>query len=143
MNKYNLIDNENIINQTCLFHEKPIVLNRGLAMIFGAADTALLFQQLHYWISLNKEYAQANKSKNNIETYHEGRFWCFQTYEEWNKEFSWISYNSVRRKMKKLEDLGVVISGNFNKLNLDRTKWYTIDYKKLLELQNQNIKKMI
>ena len=141
MQKFELIDNDTLINQTCLFNEKPIVLNRGLAIIFGDADTALLFQQLHYWINLNKEYAQSNK--RNIETYHNGRFWCFQTYEEWNKEFSWISYNSVRRKIKKLEELGVVISGNFNKLNLDRTKWYTIDYQKLLELQNRTLHKKL
>ena len=134
MNKYNLID-DTFINQTCLYQNKPIILNPDLALIFGDSDMALIFQQLHYWINLNKEYALRGNA--SIDTFHEGRFWCFQTYEEWNKEFKWISYNTVRRKMQKLENLGVVISGNFNKLVMDRTKWYTIDYKRLLELQNE------
>ena len=132
---FELIDNENLINQTCLFNSRPIVLNRDLAIILGDSDLALIFQQIHYWININKQNAEKNMA--NINTYHEGRFWCFQTYEQWEKEFEWISYRTLRRKFQKLEKLGLIISGNFNKMNLDKTKWYTIDYKKLLELQNQ------
>lgn len=135
MNKYELVDNENLINQTCLFNSRPIVLNRDLAIILGDSDLALIFQQIHYWITINKQTAERNIS--NINTYHEGRFWCFQTYDQWEKEFEWISYRTLRRKFQKLEQLGLIIAGNFNKMNLDKTKWYTINYKKLLELQNE------
>lgn len=130
---FELIDSENLINQTCLFNSRPIVLNRDLAIILGDSDLALIFQQIHYWININKQNAERNMA--NINTYHEGRFWCFQTYEQWEKEFEWLSFNTIRNKIKKLEQLGLIISGNFNKLSIDRTKWYSIDYKKLLELQ--------
>ncbi len=134
MKKFELVNNENLINQTCLFNSRPIVLNRDLAIILGDSDLALILQQIHYWLNINKQNAE--KGLSNINTYYENRFWCFQTYDQWEEEFEWLSYNTIRNKIKKLEQLGLLISNNFNKLNIDRTKWYSIDYKKLLELQN-------
>lgn len=32
--------------------------------------------------------------------------------------------------------MGLIISGNYNDLKIDRTKWYRIDYDKLAELEN-------
>ena len=141
MNKFELIDNENIINQTCLYNTKPIVLNPQLALIFGDSDLALIFQQIHYWVGINKQNAEMGLA--NVNTYHRNRFWCFQTYEQWEQQFIWLDKRTIRRKIKKLEDLGVVISDNFNQLNLDRTKWYTIDYKRLLELQKDTLTKKL
>ena len=37
----------------------------------------------------------------------------------------------IKRALKNLEEKGIIITGNFNKLKMDRTKWYTIDYEKL------------
>lgn len=139
MQNFELINDENLIKQTCLYNTKPIILNRELAIMFGDSDTALIFQQIHYWLNINKQNAE--KGLSNINTYYQNRFWCFQTYEQWEQEFNWLSYNTIRNKIKKLEKLGVVISGNFNKLSIDRTKWYSIDYQKLLELQNAVLQK--
>lgn len=141
MQKFELIDNEALINQTCLYNTKPIILNPELALVLGDSDLALVFQQIHYWININKQNAEMELA--NINTYHNNRFWCFQTYEQWEQQFIWLTKKTIIRKIKKLEDLGIVISGNFNKLNLDKTKWYTIDYKKLLELQNKVFKEKL
>ncbi len=135
MKTFELIDTENLINQTCLYNTKPIILNPELALVLGDSDLALIFQQIHYWISINKQNAEMELA--NINTYHNNRFWCFQTYEQWEQQFIWLTKKTIIRKIKKLEELGIVISDNFNQLNLDQTKWYTIDYKKLLELQTK------
>lgn len=135
MKTFELIDKENLINQTCLYNTKPIILNPELALVLGDSDLALIFQQIHYWISINKQNAEMELA--NINTYHNNRFWCFQTYEQWEQQFIWLTKKTIIRKIKKLEELGIVISDNFNQLNLDQTKWYTIDYKKLLELQTK------
>lgn len=141
MKTFELIDNENLINQTCLYNTKPIILNPELALVLGDSDLALIFQQIHYWISINKQNAEMELA--NINTYHNNRFWCFQTYEQWEQQFIWLTKKTIIRKIKKLEELGIVISDNFNQLNLDQTKWYTIDYKKLLELQTKVFQKKL
>lgn len=141
MKNFELIDNENLINQTCLYNTKPIILNPELALVLGDSDLALIFQQIHYWITINKQNAEMELA--TINTYYNNRFWCFQTYEQWEQQFIWLTKKTIIRKIKKLEELGILISDNFNQLNLDQTKWYSIDYKKLLELQTKVYQKKL
>ena len=41
-----------------------------------------------------------------------------------------VTINSV------YQDKGIIVKGNFNKLKMDRTIWYSINYEKLDELVN-------
>ena len=43
------------------------------------------------------------------------------------------------RAFHALEKEGYLISGNYNRLKLDKTKWYSIDYDKLAELEGDLI----
>jgi hypothetical protein len=56
----------------------------------------------------------------------------------WEENFPFYSLNTIKRAFNKLEGLGILLSGEFNKLDGDRTKWYTIDYAKLEELLPYN-----
>ncbi|WP_254119113.1 conserved phage C-terminal domain-containing protein [Bacillus sp. FJAT-29790] len=45
------------------------------------------------------------------------------------------SESTIKRTIKSLENQGYLISGNFNRSKMDQTKWYSIDYEKLGELE--------
>lgn len=106
-----------------LLDDYPILFLPKLAEMLGSSDRALLLQQIHYWIE-----------KSGIE--HDGRKWVFNSVATWHKQFSWISERTLRSILKYLEDEGILLTGNYNKLKFDRTKWYTIDYDRLEKLEN-------
>lgn len=112
-----------------LFDEAPLVVDTVLATKIGLSE-AIILQQVHYWIEINK------KKKLN---YFEGRYWTFNSIKEWNKFFPFFGEKTVRRVFGELEKKGILLTGNFNKLRMDRTKWYTIDYEKLSEYINNNL----
>ena len=47
------------------------------------------------------------------------------------KVFSFFGEKTISRILSKLKQLGILKVGCFNKLKMDRTKWYSIDYEKL------------
>ena len=107
------------------------IIRKKLAKEIGLNE-AIVLNQLHYWIEKNK------RAGNN---YYDGRYWVYNTYEDWQKQdFEYWSVKTIQRIFSKLESIGLVISGNYNKMPMDRTKWYTIDYEKLEKLA-ENIEK--
>ena len=86
---------------------------------FLAPREALALQQVLSWMEYN-----AYSGKNFID----GRYWVFNTYEEWNKYFPGWGEKTVRLALKGLEEKGVLVTGNYNKERRDRTKWYSIDF---------------
>lgn len=109
-----------------LIIDNPLVLDRTLARLIGLNE-AIIFQQIAYWIRKNEE-----KNRN----YYESRYWTYNTYEEWTKEFPFWSKDTIKRTFKKLREIGLIITGRFNLYQMDRTLWYAIDYEKLEELKN-------
>nr|MDX5841139.1 replication protein [Bacillus cereus group sp. BfR-BA-01700] len=97
-----------------LIHEEPLIVLPGLAKAIGLNE-AIFLQQVHYWL---------NKSKHQ----HDGYYWIYNTYDEWLKQFPFWSSATLRRIVNKLEKQGLLIKGNYNKLKIDQTKWYRIDY---------------
>jgi len=106
-----------------LFDEPPLVVNLCLARTVGTND-AIVLQQIHYWVGINRE------AKRN---FHDGYYWTYNTYKEWTKQFP-FSTSTVWRAIKRLEKRGLLVSGVYNKMGMDRTKWYRINYDKLAEM---------
>lgn len=50
------------------------------------------------------------------------------------KNFDFLSVDTVKQTFSKLEKVGYLLVGNYNKESRDKTKWYTINNKKLEEL---------
>ena len=108
-----------------LYTKEPIVINPVAAEVLGVNE-AIIVQQIHYWLNINE------KAKIN---FHEGRYWTYNTYENWQKtNFRFLSVSTLKRIFKKLEDKNILIKGNFNKSKYDRTLWVSINYKTLDEL---------
>ena len=101
------------------YNEKPLVVNPELACLIGLNESIIL-QQLHYWIKMNKETGR---------NFHDGHYWTYGTVQEYrDRDFKFWSFETVKRIFKTLEHRGLVITGNFNKAKMDRTKWYAINY---------------
>jgi hypothetical protein len=73
----------------------------------------------------------------------DGRRWVYNTYKEWQKQFPFWSEPTVKRIVLHLEDMGLLLNGNYNRVGFDQTKWYSIDYDALeargLELTSDEI----
>ncbi|HEY2422210.1 MAG TPA: conserved phage C-terminal domain-containing protein [Neobacillus sp.] len=100
-----------------IINEAPVMIIPSLAVKLGLNE-AVVLQQIHYWVT---------SSTHEIE----GRKWIYNTYKEWQKQLSFWSDSTIKRTIRSLEDQGYLLSGNFNQLKIDKTKWYTIDYERL------------
>nr|DAX97642.1 MAG TPA: helix-turn-helix domain protein [Caudoviricetes sp.] len=110
-----------------LINEQPLQVLPSLANIIGLNE-AIVLQQLHFFLRI---------SRNKIS----GRSWVYNTINDWQAEFSFWSVKTVQRTIDNLEKSGLVVSTDkFNKMKMDKTKWYTIDYQKLSEILPENEK---
>lgn len=103
--------------------DKIVMANMELGVALNSLDEAIVLNQLNYWIERNKD---ANRN------FRDGHYWVYNSYEAWKKQdFPVWSATKIKRIFTSLEGKGIVLSANYNKLAIDKTKWYTIDYDKL------------
>ena len=108
-----------------LLNERPLIVLPSLAAMLNSLDEAVILQQIHYWI----------EKKQN---YREGRYWVYNSMENWMQQFPWIkSRTTLTRYFNNLEKKGLLITGNYNKAGFDKTKWYTIDYSTLSDFEQR------
>lgn len=103
--------------------DKIVMANMELGVALNSLDEAIVLNQLNYWIERNKD---ANRN------FRDSHYWVYNSYEAWRKQdFPVWSATKIKRIFTSLEGKGIVLSANYNKLAIDKTKWYTIDYDKL------------
>jgi hypothetical protein len=113
-------------NELFVDKSKTLIINTDLALVLGDLNEAIVLNQLNYWLGINKK-----AGKNFIDD----RYWVYNSYSDWKaKDFPYWSEKTIQRTFTRLENKGVVVSANYNKLGIDKTKWYTIDTEKLQEL---------
>ena len=104
-----------------LLDTRPLVVLPELACCIGLNE-AIILQQVHYWLEVNKA------AKRN---FRDGHYWVYNSYREWQVQFPWWGERTVKRIFTALETMGLLVTGNYNALKLDRTKWYSINYEAL------------
>lgn len=105
---------------------KTLIINTDLALVLGDLNEAIVLNQLNYWLGINRK-----AGKNFIDD----RYWVYNSYSDWKaNDFPYWSEKTIQRTFTRLENKGVVVSANYNKLAIDKTKWYTIDTVRLQEL---------
>ena len=109
-------------NSKLLIDEPPLQVLPSLARLLDV-NKAIILQQIQYW---------SKTSGHEIE----GASWIYNSYKEWSRQFPWLTARAVRWHIKGLEEMGLIVAGNFNQDARDNTKWYKIDYVKLEELLN-------
>ena len=109
----------NLLNSGKILSVRP-----ELAQLIGLNE-ALFIQQLHYWIGRSNHH-------------YDGHTWVYNTVEQWNKQFTFWSYSTVKRTINSLREQGLVhTTDQYNRLGVDRRLWYTIDYEKLSTIGTQ------
>lgn len=106
-----------------LLEDEPLVVLPKLATVIGLNE-AIILQQLHYWL----------EKSNNVK---DGFGWIYNTYEEWKSQFPFWSESTIKRTLKKLQERKIIIVGNYNKMKIDHTKWYRIDYEVLDNIEQE------
>ncbi|MDM5329905.1 conserved phage C-terminal domain-containing protein [Neobacillus sp. CF12] len=105
-----------------LIKENPVMIIPSLAVKIGLNE-AVVLQQIHYWLGISNHQIK-------------GRTWVYNTYEEWRKQLPFWSVSTIKRTILSLEMKGLLQSDNFNEMKMDKTKWYSINYDALQELED-------
>ena len=106
------------MRNTLLLDSYPLIVIPELAQAIGLNE-AIVLQQVHYWCLHNK---------NTGNNFRDGYYWVYNSYREWQKQFPWWSERTIKSIISRLETKGLLVSSNYNKLRMDRTKWYRIDH---------------
>ncbi|MCT4586077.1 MAG: hypothetical protein N4A54_14215 [Peptostreptococcaceae bacterium] len=98
--------------------------NIHIAKEYGIEE-AILIENIAFWIKRNLA------NKKNI---HDGQCWVFNSVSAFSEIFPYIKTSKINRVLRGLVKKGVLISGNYNKVKYDRTKWYSISDKKIKKI---------
>lgn len=80
-------------------------------------NESIMINNFIYWIK---------KNKANNTNFNDGNWWTYNSARAFKELFPFWSEKQIRTILKSLEDKGILISGNYNQLAYDRTKWYAI-----------------
>ncbi len=96
---------------------KSHIFNIQTAVDFSI-EKAILIANIDFWLVYNKA---------NNKNIHENKVWTYNSRKSFHELFPYIQEQKIGRIMRELENIdGVLISSNkYNKLNIDKTKWYT------------------
>jgi DNA-binding PadR family transcriptional regulator len=105
--------------------------NIFLAQMYSVEE-AIFLQNIHFWYKHNKR---------NNKNFYDGKYWTYNSVYAFTQEFVYLSEKQIRNILHKLETKGLIITGNYNKIAYDRTKWYSITEKGLEILDKLGIHK--
>ena len=90
----------------------------------------------HFKVALAKEYGieeaifideiqhQIKKNRFNERNFHEGRYWTYNSLKAYEETFPYMNAGKIKRVINNLIDKGILMKGNFNVNQYDRTCWY-------------------
>lgn len=87
-----------------------------IAELYGV-NCAVILQNLWHWI---------RKNEANEKNFHDGTYWTYNSTKAFSELFPYLSHKQVKTALKRLQDEGIVVTGNYNALKYDRTLWYAI-----------------
>ncbi len=90
--------------------------------------TAIFLNNLAFWIK---------KNMANNKHFHDGRYWTYNSIEAYSSLFPYWSIKQIRLLVDNSETKhGLILRGNYNKVQYDRTSWYSLTDKscKLLNI---------
>ena len=105
-------------NSSLLIEEYPLIILPSLAKAIGLNE-AIILQQVKYW--------ETRESGKVVD----GRRWVYNSVPEWQNQFPFWSFDTVRRALKSLRDLGVLDCQKLSDNPFDKTLYYAINYQQL------------
>lgn len=102
------------------------IFDVNVAKEYGVNE-AVILESMNYWIQ---------KNKANDKHFYEGEYWTYNSIKAFHEMFPYMTERQISYCLNKMVEKGLIKKGNFNKLQYDRTCWYTItDFGKCI-LQN-------
>lgn len=80
-------------------------------------EKAVLVEHIAFWQKKNI----ANEKHN-----HDGHYWTYSSAAAFAEIFPYMKKKSIERWLRDMENEGILKSANYNKLKMDKTKWYTL-----------------
>lgn len=114
--------------------EQFVSVNLSLVGLLDS-ECAIILSQLHFWLQVKEQNLEQDY-------FFDGRYWTYNSLRQWKKQFPCYTEDLIKRKLKKMRDMGILLTSNHNKLGADRTLWYSIDYVKLNELLKDHKRKI-
>lgn len=88
---------------------------------------AVIYAYLAYWCDQNSQ------SGTNEQ---DGQFWTYHSVRELQETFDYLSVWQIRKGIDKLVDEGLIKVGCYNKIGIDRTRWFSVVNDDLLKTTN-------
>lgn len=93
-------------------------------------ECAIILKNLYFWIEKNRVCDKH---------FYDGRYWTYGSIKAFCELFPYIGEKKMRNAFQKLEDCGLLITGNYNKSQYDRTKWYALTNKGISVIKKEEI----
>lgn len=93
--------------------------NVEVATKYGV-HSAILLDNFYYWIE---------KNRANGNNFFDGYYWTYNSKKALSELFPYLSEKQVRTAIENLVNDGILITGNYNEMKMDRTMWYSITKK--------------
>jgi len=106
--------------------------NVEIATKLNSIEKAVLIENIAFWIL---------KNKSNKKHYHENHYWTYNSANAFSELFPYFKASKIYKLLKSLETDGILKSGNFNKIAYDRTKWFTIIDKSIVQIYKIHLAK--
>lgn len=90
------------------------------AIKYGA-ECALILSNIRFWL---------DKNLANRKHFHDDKVWTYNSIPAFAELFPYLTEKQLRTRLNKLEDAGIITTGNYNKSSYDQTKWYTVNEQK-------------
>jgi len=90
-----------------------------IAELYGV-NCAVILQNLWHWIK---------KNEANEKNFYDGTYWTYNSTKAFSELFPYLSHKQVKTALKRLQDEGIIVTGNYNAMKYDRTLWYAITKK--------------
>jgi len=103
-------------------HMPTYSFDTEIATKYGLPEAVVLWN-LMFWIRKNRANG-TNIHEVCIDGENVQRTWTYNSISAFEELFPWWSADQIRRILKRLVNDGVIIEGNYNKMRMDRTKWY-------------------
>ena len=100
-----------------------------LAKVVGLKESIIL-SHIYFWYEQNR---------SNNKNFHDGTWWTFNSIKTFAKQFEYLSEKEIRGALKRLNKLGYTIEGCYNKMVIDKTKWYSLTEKALVLFEKPSI----
>ena len=78
-------------------------------------NAAIIYQNIVFW---------TEKNKANEINFYDGRYWTYNSVSAWKKLFPYMGHSQIKTAIKKLENSGLIVVGNYNESAYNHTKWF-------------------